>query len=425
MTTNPKLLIKFPTRGRPDKFFNVLDLYINKAQNLDKIAFLISLDTDDVTMNNPEIISRFKNYQSKIKLLYFFGNNKTKIQAINADLEKVSGWDILLLASDDMIPVVQGYDYIIRKDMNDHFRDFDGVLWYNDGGQNNINTLSILGKKYYDRFGYIYHPDYVSLWCDNEFTEVSKKLNKVYQSDKIIIEHQHPVYRKTNYDQLYVKNESYYNIDQQTYEQRKSKNFNLDSLLNQSLFSILITSIPKRIENLKKIINKLETQILENNLDKEVEILCLIDNRQRSVGLKRQNLLEASRGKFIAYLDDDDNISDFYIKEIIHAIKQNPTIDVISFNQEAKINQHEPVTVYFGLQYENTEFLPNKPIYRKPFHMCAWNSKIAKQVKFKDISLTEDWCWIETLCKIAKTEHHIDKILHYYIFDQNNTTSNW
>jgi hypothetical protein len=423
MTTNPKLLIKFPTRGRPDKFFNVLDLYINKAQNLDKIAFLITLDTDDITMNNSSVVSRLKQYQSKVKLLYFFGDSKTKIQAINADLEKVSGWDILLLASDDMIPVVQGYDYIIRKDMNDHFRDFDGVLWYNDGGQNNINTLSILGKKYYDRFGYIYHPDYISLWCDNEFTEVSKKLNKVYQSEQVIIEHQHPVYQKTNYDSLYVKNESYYNIDQQTYKRRESKNFFLEEILSQKLFSVLITSIPKRLDHLKVIINKLENQISKNNLDKQVEILSIVDNCQRTVGLKRQNLLDISVGKFIAYLDDDDNISDNYIEKIVESIKLNPTVDVISFNQEAKINQYNPVIVYFGLQYENTEFIPNTPIYRKPFHMCAWNTKIAKQVKFKDISLTEDWCWIESLCKIAKTEHHINEILHYYVFNNDTTTS--
>jgi len=421
---NDKLLIKFPTRGRPDKFFKVLEEYINKAKNLEHIAFLISLDTDDISMNNENIIIKLKEYQKKVKLIYFFGNSKTKIEAINADMGKVSGWDILLLASDDMVPVVNGYDTIVRKDMNDHFRDLDGVLWYNDGGQNNINTLSILGKKYYDRFNYIYHPDYISLWCDNEFTEVSKRLNKVYKSDQIIIEHQHPVYQKTNYDQLYVRNESYYNIDQETYKKREVFNFSLDDF-NQKLFSILITSIPERIDNLKKIINKLEFQILKNNLDKQVEILSFVDNRSRSVGLKRQNLLDVSEGKFISYLDDDDDISDDYVEKIIKAIKLNSNVDVISFNQEAKINQHAPVTVYFGLQYENTEFIPNQPIYRKPFHMCAWNKKVAKQVEFKNISLTEDWCWIESLCKIAKTEHHIDDILHYYIFNENSTTSNW
>jgi hypothetical protein len=48
-----------------------------------------------------------------------------------------------MLASDDMIPVVSGYDQIIRNDMYENFKNTDGVLWYNDGGQTIITTLSI------------------------------------------------------------------------------------------------------------------------------------------------------------------------------------------------------------------------------------------------------------------------------------------
>ena len=419
-----KILIKFPTRGRPDKFFNVLDQYISKASDLSRIAFLISMDYDDIEMNNDIIKQKFEKYKTQIKIVYFYGNSKSKIQACNADIDKTDGWDIVMLASDDMIPVVQGYDEIIRKDMNDHFRDKDGVLWYNDGGQNNINTLSILGRKYYERFNYIYHPDYISLWCDNEFTDVSLKLNKVYRSDKIIIEHQHPAWQKTNYDALYMRNESYYGIDQETYNKRLSINFNLDEF-NKKLFSILIAAIPSRMDDLKNIIAILENQIRESGLEKEVEILALLDNRNRTVGSKRQALLDISEGKFIAYLDDDDQISKNYIKEIVDAIKKHSNVDVISFNQQTRINDDPPNIVYFGLQYTNTEYFPGTPVYRKPFHMCAWNASIAKKVKFKNISLTEDWSWIEELCKISTKEHHIDKILHCYIYNSTSTTSKW
>ena len=220
-----KILIKFPTRSRPVKFFYVLDQYIKMAKDITKIAFLISMDEDDAEMNNTIVKEKLEIYKNFIKIVYFYGNSKTKMQAINADMENVNGWDIVLLASDDMVPVENGYDEIIRQDMTAHFNDTDGVLWYNDGGQNNINTLCILGKKYYERFGYIYHPDYISLWCDNEFTDVSVNLNKVYRSDKVIIEHKHPAWQKTSYDALYAKNESYFGIDQQTYTKRKELGF--------------------------------------------------------------------------------------------------------------------------------------------------------------------------------------------------------
>jgi len=422
MKSNLKLLIKFPTRGRPEKFFSVLDKYIEMAENVSSIAFLISMDSDDSTMNNSSVISKLENYKNKIKLAYFFGDSKTKIQACNADVDKIIGWDIVLLASDDMIPIERGYDTIITGDMNDHFKNLDGVLWYNDGGQNNINTLCILGKKYYERFNYIYHPDYISLWCDNEFTDVSLNLKKCYRSDRIIIEHAHPVYQKTNYDQLYVRNESYFFTDKETYNKRKEKNFDLHDL-NKKLFSILILGIPERMDKLKYLIEKLQNQIEKYKVKSEVEILVVIDNKTRSVGNKRQSILNMSEGRFIAYIDDDDDISDDYIREIITAIQTNMDVDVISFNQETRINDDVPTIVYFGLQYENTEYYQGIPVYRKPFHMCVWNSKIAKKTEFNDISLTEDWCWVEDLCKSAKTEHHIDKILHYYLFNSKQTTS--
>ena len=63
-----KLLIKFPTRNRPEKFFQVLSLYAQKAKDLNNIAFLISCDTDDLTMNNPEVISKLEKAKKKIKL---------------------------------------------------------------------------------------------------------------------------------------------------------------------------------------------------------------------------------------------------------------------------------------------------------------------------------------------------------------------
>ena len=415
MSKDLKILVKFPTRGRPQKFFNVLNKYIKMADNLSKIAFLISLDEDDSTMNNQEIRDALDRYSKNLKLAYFFGKSKTKVEAINADMKKISGWDIVLLASDDMVPVFQGYDSIIRSDMNEYFKDMDGVLWYNDGGQNNINTLCILGKKYYDRFDYIYHPDYISLWCDNEFTDVSVQLKKVYKSDKIIIEHAHPVYQKTQYDELYVRNEAYFNIDKETYIKRKEKNFDIN--LNQPIFSILTPSVPERIDShLKKLMEKIKLQIG----DKNVEHLIFLDNKKRSIGLKREALMEMARGKYMAFVDDDDDISDDYVDSLLEGISHNP--DVVTFKQKCIFNNNEPAIINFSLENkENEAYREGCFVNRKPFHVCAWRSTIAKKCKFIDKNYSEDWFWAEQLNKLAKSEYHIDKAIHTYIYNDNST----
>lgn len=224
-----KLLIKFPTRNRPYKFTEVLKRYVEYLDDKEFTKIIISCDTDDLSMQSEEIKNKIINYScesiNNSNIEIYYGNNTSKISAINSNMNNVD-FDILLLASDDMIPIVKGYDTIIKNNMEKYFPDTDGVLWFNDGfQQSNCNTLCILGKKYYDRFGYIYNPEYKSLWCDVEFTEVANMLNKCVYFNEIIIQHQHPVWGFGGHDELYNRNESYNSFDHEIYKKRKSMNF--------------------------------------------------------------------------------------------------------------------------------------------------------------------------------------------------------
>lgn len=216
-----KLLIKFPTRARPDKFFNVLDLYYFYIREKD-FEFIISCDNDDELMNNLSVKQKLDSYPN---LKYYFDNNTSKVEAINNNL-KNADFDILLLASDDMIPVTPGYDKIIKEKMQQYFPDTDGVLWFNDGFQGqNLNTLCILGKKYFDRFNYIYFPEYKSLYCDTEFTLVSQKLNRVKYFNDVIIRHDQYSIVKEEPDTLYIRNDKLEPVDKKIFDQRLKNNF--------------------------------------------------------------------------------------------------------------------------------------------------------------------------------------------------------
>jgi hypothetical protein len=218
-----RLLIKFPTRNRPNKFLKVLNKYISYLD--DKTTkIIVSCDIDDVSMNDDFIKDVLSQYDN-VSLVY--GDNENKIKAINADLENIE-FDIVLLASDDMIPIVKGFDSIIKNKMIEHYPDTDGILWFNDGHQGKkLNTLCILGKKYYDRFGYIYNPEYVSVWSDNEFMDVGNILEKQTYFDEVIIQHQHPDWGFGKRDVIHTNNSVNESKDRQTYIRRKEKNFEL------------------------------------------------------------------------------------------------------------------------------------------------------------------------------------------------------
>ncbi len=160
-----------------------------------------------------------------------FGNSRSKIQACNADIDKAADWDAVLLMSDDMIIQRHGFDDVIADEFSHHHPDYDGALWFCDGTESSnrgLCTLSILGREYYDRFGYIYNPQYKSFYCDNEYTEIGTQTGKLTKLPYCIIRHNHPDWGGTfDQDKLYAKNNRFWAQDERTYFHRRGKNFGL------------------------------------------------------------------------------------------------------------------------------------------------------------------------------------------------------
>lgn len=252
-----RLVVKFPTRGRPNKFVDVLNRYINFASGMRDVHYVISMDHDDPSMNNQNIISHLERLriQTGGRVHFAYGSSKSKIEACNANLEIVRRLSphVIVLASDDMIPVTSGYDDIICRDMEQLYPDTDGVLHYNDGfsGRDKLITLSILGAKYFLRFGYLYHPEYRSVFSDDEFTQVARLLNKVTYIDRCIIQHNWVGLPYTlaaqgkmdpnqiQRDAVHERNESpeMYAHDKEVYERHKANNFGIpvkEGLQNES-----------------------------------------------------------------------------------------------------------------------------------------------------------------------------------------------
>ena len=221
------ILFKYASRSRPDLFYRGLVSIFNNVATSNFVV-LVTLDENDPSIESyRSLVSEFP--ESQLKVIY--GTSKNKIDAINRDLLDFSeNWDILINMSDDMVFIEYGFDNIIRKGFEDNFPNGDGFLHFHDNCQNRLATMSIMDKLYFNRFGYIYHPDYVSVYCDNEAQEVSQILGKYkYMGDSIrILDHLHPLHNPTiQMDAQYVHTESFYDQDRSTYNRRKNINFEL------------------------------------------------------------------------------------------------------------------------------------------------------------------------------------------------------
>lgn len=226
-----RILFKYATRSRPELFKRGIESILNNVSN-DNFQILVSVDHDDNSM-----IPMTNEYKDHPNISVVVGRSRNKIHAINRDMELAEGWDILVNMSDDMVFVEKGFDDIIRNEFffnntpssleHEYVLGLDECLHFPDGNRTDLITMSIMGKDYYKRFGYIYNPEYVSLYCDNEQTEVAKILGCYKYVDKIIFNHLHPAYGKAIFDLQYQHTESFGGIDRETYLKRKALNYGL------------------------------------------------------------------------------------------------------------------------------------------------------------------------------------------------------
>jgi len=231
------ILCKIPTRSRVDAFIETFDSFHGRQSNDHIIHYMISIDDDDDEMQ--KWADTYSHGLRKANAHVISAPRAGKIGSVNRDMEHApDDYDIVMQPSDDFICLVDGWDKRVVEEL-EAFDEYDGVAWFYDGHQPNIDTMCILGRKYYERFNYIYYPEYRTFWADNEFTEVADRLDRLVFSREVLFEHRHPDWthshgysgQKQGYDELYLENDKPEDRewDDKLFHDRKARNFDLES----------------------------------------------------------------------------------------------------------------------------------------------------------------------------------------------------
>lgn len=141
----------------------------------------------------------------------------------------------------------------------------------------------------------------------------------------------------------------------------------------------------------------------------QVEILTLIDNKVRSIGKQRQNLIDIAEGNYIVFIDDDDRVSDNYIEEILKGINNNPGTDVFVFDSDVLQNGK----FWFRAKFSITH-VPETWENRKPCHKHVFKASIARKHKYKDMGWGEDVDWLSRVFEDLHNEVYLENILYFY-----------
>lgn len=228
-----KILFKYPSRGRYDRFIDGMDSIVNNLADTENYGVVATFDTNDEVMAN---IENYNSLHDKYRnFVWVYGESKSKVDAINRDIDKVglfapfiSDWDIIVNMADDMRWIFYGFDEIIREQFADG--DLDKLIHIPDQDAKNIlATMYIAGRAYYERLNYIYNPIYSSLFCDDEAQAIAKHLGKYHYVDcPGILIHLNSAYGHLPKDDLFIEQQKIgWSVDMQTFNERKAKNFGL------------------------------------------------------------------------------------------------------------------------------------------------------------------------------------------------------
>lgn len=182
--------------------------------------------------------------------------------------------------------------------------------------------------------------------------------------------------------------------------------------------SILIPTLPARLPDYMVLVQKLKKQIKDNCFESQIQLVSLMDTKEMTIGEKRNHLMSMAVGRYLVFIDDDDGIADNYINRLMFGIAQG--MDCVTFCGEywENGNYHSDFKISTSV-YANL----NQPklMLRKPNHICAVKSDIAKRCQFPHKQVGEDSSYSEQISKHIKTEYHLAEKLYFYKFDSKST----
>lgn len=192
--------------------------------------------------------------------------------------------------------------------------------------------------------------------------------------------------------------------------------------------SVLIRTICGREDKFNYLVNSLLlqgdfTEIKDGWVDKDsgVEILFEKDNKEISVGAKAQKLIERATGQMVCFIDDDDAVPDYYIEELLNAIKSNP--DCIGFKIECYGTAPLVELASASNRWDSwAEDVGGFRYVRTIYHKTPVRRSHALAIGYKDLRFAEDHDYSKRLKNsgLLVNEVYIDKVMYYYQYKYEN-----
>ena len=190
------------------------------------------------------------------------------------------------------------------------------------------------------------------------------------------------------------------------------------------ILTIAIPTITSRRNQFTLLYEHIRNQIKEYKLTKKVELIFECDNKEISIGAKRDLLIKKAKGKYIVMIDDDDWLPYNYCNDVLSACEDDS--DCIGYLEDCVFDWNHRATSCISLRYKS--WMNNVGVYdyvRTPFFKVPIKTEICRQVGCADLRFGEDSDFAKRIYPLLKSETFIDKKLYIYRYKFENHNSKY
>jgi DNA-directed RNA polymerase specialized sigma24 family protein len=207
-----KITVIHPSRSRHEQANRTMINWRGKADS-DKIEYILSVDADD-----PDL----RHYRDMFDCLHI-NKNRSVVDAVNNAAKSAKG-EIFVVVSDDF-DCPMHWDRLISEAAVG--REGAWAMKTDDGAQPWIITLPIVSRAWYELYGYVYHPDYMHMFCDTDMTTVAYMTAGYINAKRLIFPHNHYSTGLAAKDNLNERNDNTWEQGQAVYLERFVNDFYL------------------------------------------------------------------------------------------------------------------------------------------------------------------------------------------------------
>jgi hypothetical protein len=185
--------------------------------------------------------------------------------------------------------------------------------------------------------------------------------------------------------------------------------------MSNVLLSVLIPTVKERDEQFHRLKQYIFRQLVDHELTDIVEILHYRDNKEITIGEKRNTLYRRANGLYSMMVDDDDWLHPEAMPYIVDELKAEDC-DCVGYKELCVFDGKRVESSNFSIKYggwaDNVDGFNH---VRTPFFKTPIKTRLCLQCPIPSIRFGEDHEFAKAIYPLLQKENYIDEFIYHYI----------